>query len=919
MYTELGCGFCQREGLPVFLARPAIMSKSDDLPELNIRHRAKLPVGQVDEARYTARILREGFLYVYTEKSNLWQTYTVNSKGHYYLQPESGKHSECLESEKKTLCMKNESKVAKASFITLHIGKKEEKNGIVWFAWSDAPWSEDMKKQHEDKKHRVKNMQRFDVDAWLKEELDKNDNVGFLSELQNTVIEYNDKFSKEIIERECSLIKTKTFDSINKVLGGLDSYYVFFKDKNREKANNIINEANQLHPKKGVILLLSDPVGIIKDISFLCNYLFNENFTNNPNYSREVELSSMLSGLKEIVCNQYRKECQEHDVWLEESYDRGAKSRNYFGTIDVEYEKNKYTDKHIKSLNKRVEDFWNEKYEKYIDRKKEKDFLEKYQRDTSSYIEKTLSPIIDMYLNWLKNDILKSKLMYDYDSNNEICSLLYVQAVNDCIDGMADQDKVIKYIVDQLKQEKITEDNFILRAMFLNNDSFINKTNDAIDESNKAVNNSNKEVNAYNKAVGNSYNYASLPWNKIFDGAADSIAKFDDVANKLELYLNNINGALFRVVNIGINNAPLPAIIAMAATNGKEVMQIIFEGKQKECIKVVTEELAKTLDVKNKKISTSLSQVVGREMRKLKLIGVKMDVDVRRKFLVMVDRKEAEKIKELLKTNKEIKEAKKVIKRIEYIITSEKELRNYVFNGEARKKLAEAKAKYEEKSKNFKDKYNSKSVQNKLNKTQFSGCIASLIFQGSALYMAWGDAGKDSENILKYLANIVGAAGTLFDTISRSLAKFKDHKYVARLGSEEKIIKYARRFSITSRVFAVAGYVAAVSDFCYGFNELFLKKDGDILLGGAYIISAVFGGALVTFSIGWLALGPVGIIIVTAIFFGSAIYINSNEKNDIQRWLLSCLWRNIPMEEKNTPAIWANQKMEMDEYKRLLS
>ncbi|STV59056.1 Uncharacterised protein [Klebsiella michiganensis] len=69
---------------------------------------------------------------------------------------------------------------------------------------------------------------------------------------------------------------------------------------------------------------------------------------------------------------------------------------------------------------------------------------------------------------------------------------------------------------------------------------------------------------------------------------------------------------------------------------------------------------------------------------------------------------------------------------------------------------------------------------------------------------------------------------------------------------------------------------------------------------------------------GWLALGPLGIIICLVLVFGSAIYLASKEKDEIQKWLAATLWRKTPPEDKDMPAIMPTSKIEMDAFNKLM-
>ncbi|WP_455427051.1 hypothetical protein [Dryocola sp. LX212] len=81
------------------------------------------------------------------------------------------------------------------------------------------------------------------------------------------------------------------------------------------------------------------------------------------------------------------------------------------------------------------------------------------------------------------------------------------------------------------------------------------------------------------------------------------------------------------------------------------------------------------------------------------------------------------------------------------------------------------------------------------------------------------------------------------------------------------------------------------------------------MAGAALVTSAVFTS---------LALGPVGLAIAIGFILGSAIYIAMHSRDNIQKWLAATLWRQIPAEEIEIPAIWPNVQMEMSQLQQLV-
>jgi hypothetical protein len=64
-------------------------------------------------------------------------------------------------------------------------------------------------------------------------------------------------------------------------------------------------------------------------------------------------------------------------------------------------------------------------------------------------------------------------------------------------------------------------------------------------------------------------------------------------------------------------------------------------------------------------------------------------------------------------------------------------------------------------------------------------------------------------------------------------------------------------------------------------------------------------------------LGPAGIFVGMLLVLGAGAWLLSHSRNDIQTWLLSTQWRQIPPGESDIPAIWPNAQMEKGGYMAL--
>ncbi|KOY60059.1 hypothetical protein AM629_21510, partial [Photorhabdus heterorhabditis] len=167
----------------------------------------------------------------------------------------------------------------------------------------------------------------------------------------------------------------------------------------------------------------------------------------------------------------------------------------------------------------------------------------------------------------------------------------------------------------------------------------------------------------------------------------------------------------------------------------------------------------------------------------------------------------------------------------------------------------------------------------------------------------------------RFAADLVAAMGTLAEICERLLNNFLVLRLKPLLGSvlgEKLLTKVITWIGRVKFLGSLAGIVGVVWDGYHAIDEIFFKKNRR--LGIAYLISAVSAGL-------WIAgvLGPLGIFVALVLFFGANIYLAMKKKNEIQKWLMACLWRKIPAGEGDVPVIWPDSRMEMDAFNKLMT
>jgi len=178
-----------------------------------------------------------------------------------------------------------------------------------------------------------------------------------------------------------------------------------------------------------------------------------------------------------------------------------------------------------------------------------------------------------------------------------------------------------------------------------------------------------------------------------------------------------------------------------------------------------------------------------------------------------------------------------------------------------------------------------------------AGSVLSGAFHIFAILHAGLPKEFNVEATSRFSANIIMAVGSVADSVERVLTNFRSVRWNAQIrmamGSDfQRLMIRSLRF--VKWFGGAAGVVGFVFDAVSSFKE-FSRI--------AYACSAIGGGVLTYGALFSIVLAPGWIVLAVVLMLGAAIYLALNIKNEIQIWLMSCLWRSIPQGEKNVPEI----------------
>lgn len=857
MSTQKGCKFCIRYGLPILPVRPAVVAKDDALPLLP--ESITVPAEAWGETAWTGRLLREGYLYIWSESGNRWINYFVTSEGYYYPLPENGDVPPDIANGKVKPCVTQPEELASASLITLPVKPSGEKNGIFWFCWSEVEWTPAVRTRHEKASYRIQHMQRFDMDAWVKN--GKADQVIAISALTGTVAEYSSE-GKNSSARMWSPAPWKAASTF--------------------EGHLLKQTADKLCANKGAMIVLQDPPAILQDLSAVIDYELQKNVYNKAEYQRELALASAITGLKEAMNRQFERDSIEKS----ESEERNAIYGPFGYTVNSDVPDNMFTSIGDRKMKSDAASKWAE-YEQYYDPSKVAGFQKKFNQILQQYNDSVVSPRTDMYLECMKGSVLLGYFKHNFDRQELKSGIEYVQTLNYCISGMQDKVGVIRHFTDLLSGTSMDVNNILARALVLNQDILAEKLAEATEGFS---------------------DWFTIPWNGIADAYKDGIEKMrDNAAGVAGIFIGLLSGILTRKITQALeSNKVYGCLVAMGAMTDRALVPLEKTGKYKEFVSEVVTQLAKESGLDSKANKDSLRHYVRRELRRLRVDGLPIEAEETKKFLVMVDIDKVHEMAALPPKERTIAVGKLLRTSADVEAQQFSRWQGAVQRGV--RKVGEA--------------------------MPFTLGVFSGVLQVAALFISADIHNKKTltadqkEAHSRFWAGVIGLGSTTLGIIETGIKQFRLFTSAAsrlRVFSSETFLRWVGYAGKALGV--VAGVIAVGYDVYHAYGEF---NKGHIGLAIAYGLSAVAG---IWLGVAVVAAIPViGTFIAVAILIGTAIYLAFKNRDNIQKWLVQCLWRRIPVDINDTKVeqdeykkieavelpVWPTMKMEMDELKLAL-
>lgn len=486
------CDTCERfgEDLPV---RIGIGLKGDveECPKNLTQDYPQLPSFLV----YTLRILETGYLYIYGEnwsfdhfgqgKDYPLRAYSVSNNGALTAIPLDSveehedvekTHLECFESQKGVKSKGYSNTTAKALVLDVYSGA--ENFGIIY-------------SRHQFSKEIIEKSASKDKSIFLNVSKASSEHKRRLSKSQINLI---DDLKSTDFEKTHAWIKDRDITNKNNFIRNrkntLDSLIEYFENDTENR-------------KRFPIIVLDDPVGILKDIGQIMRYLKEKyNDDNDKNLFMDAKFSEIQFGVQTA--------CEAGAYFEIEDYTKRGISANYkkglrpdemiYGLQGNKFKINtdKFTTKELNEMfkdesfdlldiltedskklfissiaEKRDEDFkkqWG-KYLKVVDNNKYDSWVLSNSYQKLSYNIDILS---NLYIKFYESDMLFNYMNKYFDKENIELYGEYFNILNIIIGDSAVYPKISEFFYNQLKSKSIADRNYCLRSLCYNNEKLKN-------------------------------------------------------------------------------------------------------------------------------------------------------------------------------------------------------------------------------------------------------------------------------------------------------------------------------------------------------------------------------------------------------------------------------------------------------------
>lgn len=593
------CPICDQQGL-VYLPVRYSVARTDSIPEKGaapslrvpfaasaIRlpgSTAELPVEGIElpatHAKYTLRLLRAGFLYVYNEKRKEWKGYVVSDDAHLV---EYDMHSEPPKLNGAKPCARMATQQT-GRYLVIPDAHRPELLGNIWLAFSSSAWTKGTWDKHKLQKHREMHMRRIDAKAWATSAAVQ-PHLDVLYGAMNQVAEFYLASAYQTVTRSGEGLTT--LGTVNVYpnhpfahsLSGWEPWNRMQVDVLSASARVAAGQISpdDKKPPPGLVAL-DDPIGLAADLNQLIIQQ-GLDWATEPERKEKFESAQSIMALREAIKN--------GAVTSEEASrkDRALMGRTVMGTI--------FGGAHTRPFARPVQewdDAWfkvedeeevrrlgHEAWEKYPRHLKGKNAYETYL--TATYPDElkklsrdVLQPLDAAFIAWLGSDTLKRHMICNFDPKNARNGMQYQEAAALILSDALGRTAVFEHMCQALKEDPEKPEAIFMRAFVWNQDVAIKQWKAVTEQASDAIDWVAMGGTLYNGLKDAIEKGAAGELN----GAMSGVAKYIyQVAGPLTRLMGDVVNSLAGAATIRMPHKLQLALLSAVAKSGNPKMELI--------------------------------------------------------------------------------------------------------------------------------------------------------------------------------------------------------------------------------------------------------------------------------------------------------------------------------------------------------
>ncbi|CAB3751499.1 T6SS effector BTH_I2691 family protein [Paraburkholderia solisilvae] len=509
------CAFCDKQGLPILPVRYAI-ARADmgHAPVLPATFKADVAAIDLpaDTARYTLRLLRPGFLYVFDEQRNEWSGYVVNEQSYLYAFDVHAKSPPQVGNKTFNDACKAKSDPYKARCITV---KDAAHATRVWLGFSDTPWTSAVLSKHSTSAYRTAHMQCIDVASWrgggTPAHMAAFDSLNQVAEfaadgaaLQKETRTHVQRFLPAPYRQPEDLIRTDA--ASQQALGMLPpkvqqwvassigkpamsgpvktaawafSPHEFFLTR-EETAALAAWGATAGKPWRPALVGLLDPVGIAMELNGLAIQRCVE-FAEQADRKWQMETAGAIEAIHKAVLNgamEGQSQKQQAAAAIALPFVPTQLIRDSGNLTDMS--RNLEQAGQVSPADKvRLDaDVW-PRYAGMLDPQSLSTAKKQYRDELGKLDREVVAPIDQAYLAWLKSKAFTNCFSHNFDPDDANNGVIYQQVVHGCIAHASGRIGSSSYFAECLGQDPAQSTSVVLRALIFNQQQLAVKWTDA--------------------------------------------------------------------------------------------------------------------------------------------------------------------------------------------------------------------------------------------------------------------------------------------------------------------------------------------------------------------------------------------------------------------------------------------------------